>query len=859
MNIHRSRFVDYTPHTITALAFSHPSTSAGAKTPHDLRLAVGRNNGDIEIWNPRFHWVHEQTFKGGKGRTIEALAWSVWPETNVPRLFSIGGSTVITEWDLKTGMPLQNYDCNAGIIWSLAVNKDNSKIAVGCDNGSVVLIDISGGPGSLEHDTILQRQNSRVLSVAFNGNTHVVGGCADGKIRCWAINSSNNSRGRLIATMKVDKSTKRESTLVWSVLVLEKQNQIVSGDSTGSLKFWDLKFFTLQQSFDSHKADILCLTTDSNQEKVFSAGVDRKIFNFNLITDINGGNSNVPSTKKQWVNSSSKLFHSNDVRAITSFESKGLSLLVSGGVERQIVINSVKFFTSNIYRKLPISVQYQNNLITNGKKRYLAMWQDQTIKIWKVYKDDTSISSISPEFHNKNKNYRLVSKLTLAEEENIVDVAISKKGDLLAVSYLSSIKVFKLKFDDTKQKLNVSKVKSLSDKLSNLGARIVKFTHDSKSLVVVDSDNDLIKIEIANELKSPNGNEKEDDEELESSIVELPPIAQLKSQLGHASNIKDFKISPDNKTIAVSRLPGALDLVFLNTDDKNNNIETIELARLSTSISTIEFTKRNTLLVITVENKIYEFNVSQALRPAESDDSDNENGEEKDSSMSKQSKTKINGSTTVLNLMTTSSNLLLSDWSRKNSENLPKEFLNLKNKCVGIFTDAKSSSRVWLWGADWICFLDLDLNLSTGKYRHSSNNSNPLKRKSNGLTIFQDSNEFADAETSDSEEQVVENISIIENSSSNDDEFSKFQNNQLIFKSNSKSANSGNNNHESTNMNNNSNGNGNKQKSIPFWVTNKYQSILTVGNFDNNDMIVVERPLSDLPAPPAFKTNHISF
>lgn len=77
MDIHRSRFVPYPPSAINALAFSHnandPSTG---DDPSCLRLAIGRANGNIEIWNPlKGLWIHERTFSGGKDRSVEGLAW----------------------------------------------------------------------------------------------------------------------------------------------------------------------------------------------------------------------------------------------------------------------------------------------------------------------------------------------------------------------------------------------------------------------------------------------------------------------------------------------------------------------------------------------------------------------------------------------------------------------------------------------------------------------------------------------------------------------------------------------------------------------------------------------------------------
>ncbi|GME90661.1 unnamed protein product [Ambrosiozyma monospora] len=153
MDIHRCRFVDYTPQTITTTAFSHNSDPANF-TPKSLRLAIGRTDGSIEIWNPRntsTKWLLESTIGGSAGGTVEGLVWSS-PENETPRLFSIGGSTYLTEWDTEKGIPIKNHDSNAGVIWSVATSGDQEKIALGCDDGSVVVVDLSGGLGSIEHE-----------------------------------------------------------------------------------------------------------------------------------------------------------------------------------------------------------------------------------------------------------------------------------------------------------------------------------------------------------------------------------------------------------------------------------------------------------------------------------------------------------------------------------------------------------------------------------------------------------------------------------------------------------------------------------------------------------------------------------
>src|ERR1700761_6016362 len=120
MDIHRARFVPYPTPAINALAFSHSNTAEIAVDDiSNLRLAVGRANGDIEIWNPYGKvWVQETIFHGGRNRSIEGLVWIQDPPEEddegqtVPgplRLFSVGSSNTVSEWDLESGLPLRHW------------------------------------------------------------------------------------------------------------------------------------------------------------------------------------------------------------------------------------------------------------------------------------------------------------------------------------------------------------------------------------------------------------------------------------------------------------------------------------------------------------------------------------------------------------------------------------------------------------------------------------------------------------------------------------------------------------------------------------------------------------------------------
>ncbi|AGO10726.1 AaceriAGR367Cp [[Ashbya] aceris (nom. inval.)] len=662
--IHRSRFVRYTPGNITALAFSHRSTEK--LTPSDLRLAVGRADGSIEVWNPRDNWFQEMVVQGGRDRTIEGLCWSNTPGGPL-RLFSIGGSTIVTEWDLASGLPLRNYDCNAGVIWSLCVNSANTKLAVGCDNGTVVLIDISGGRGVMEHDSILTRQDARVLALTWAGDDSVVGGCSDGRIRIWCVKEGDQNRGRLLHTMKVDKS-KKESTLVWSVQYLPRTNQIVSGDSTGAVKFWDFHYATLMQTFKVHQADVLCLATDITNTKVFSAGVDRKIHQF-----LHSGTGSA----SKWTPSSNRLFHANDVRCMASYQSKGCDFLISGGVEKALVISSLSSFADGSYRKMPVIAPFHKNVLVNQAQRLIVGWQDSTVRIWRIGEE-----------LNTEKNYQLVAKLVLKEEQNISACAMSPNGEVLAVGWPSTTKVFHIQPTDTKFRIT----KLDNDFLLKTGCRLVQFVDDSK-LVMCSNEDDLFYLDL----------EADDDEN--AQLIELPDIQQTKSslKLPYINTVNHIFTNNDNQLV-VSRVCGAVDIIDLATSTAR------PLVRLMNFVTAINFTGRNTIMLVTSENNIYEFNLA-------SDEG------------------------------------VLTTWCKNNAENLPLQFTHQKDKCLGIFSDLENTNKVWLWGLSWLASLNLAVDLPVNKRRKLK------KRSRDGLTI-EDESSFINGYAGDGDEDEEDEIDI---------------------------------------------------------------------------------------------------
>lgn len=354
MDIHRCRFVPYPPSAINALAFSHNSTpDLRSKGPPNLRLAIGRANGDIEIWNPlRGSWFQESIIRGGKGRSVEGLVWIQDPEDvdkngyKTPgklRLFSIGYSTVVTEWDLASGTPARHSTGNYGEIWCMAAQPkghpvqpvtnglggqaeeeilQTQNIAVGCADGAIVLLDTADS--ELRFARILARpskKRSRVLSITFQNRFTIVTGHADSTIRIYDARNKQHMRSM---TLGAGPKGAPKETLVWSVKCLG-DGTIVSGDSTGTLSFWDGKTYSLLQRIKGHEADILAVVDSADGQTVFSGGMDRRTTMYRRMESGRSGE------RLRWNKIAHQRFHKHDVKTMASFETKSMSVLASGG------------------------------------------------------------------------------------------------------------------------------------------------------------------------------------------------------------------------------------------------------------------------------------------------------------------------------------------------------------------------------------------------------------------------------------------------------------------------------------------------------------------------------------------------
>ncbi|KXS18495.1 WD40 repeat-like protein [Gonapodya prolifera JEL478] len=515
MQVHRCRFVEYVPSAISALAFT-PRTARP-------RLACARANGDIDVWNPVGNWLMEKTIPGGWNQSVECLAWvhntpdesdsesededvveEEMGETSepnpapkpprlpshskiLPRLFSSGLNAVVTEYNLASLRPVGTVACPGGAVWSMAVNPRSTMLAVGCDDGTPRLLDVS--EGEFRFLRALDRGAGRILAIAWSHDgKELWAGHSDGCIRRWNVET-----GRILARLTLDSQRgRKDDTLVWALTVLP-DGTVVSGDSMGTVTFWDARTGTVIQRFPkAHFADVLCVVASEAGDVVYTGGVDRKIVQFRL-TEMGGTGS-----RHRWVLSGDRRYHSHDIRSIALWETSPVAAIVSGGVDTQMIIAGAdKFPMGSVKRMSPFPTRSAVEVCR--RKRWVAWRHDRGVKVWRLGECATTYASKLEAFQQLDVASRpqCLFEINVASEARLTCSAISESGEWIALGTIEEVKVFRTK-DDGHSLPVIRKHRPTISALSSVpGAFSLAFTPDSRRLVVASPEGLVSVVEVA--------------------------------------------------------------------------------------------------------------------------------------------------------------------------------------------------------------------------------------------------------------------------------------------------------------------------------------------------------------------------
>ncbi|KAE8149355.1 small nucleolar ribonucleo protein complex subunit [Aspergillus avenaceus] len=758
MDIHRCRFVPYNPQAINALAFSHPPSAelAGRGVP-TLRLAVGRANGDIEIWNPmRGAWFQETVLRGGKDRSIEGLTWVLDPPEDGPdgakipgrlRLFSIGYSTAVTEWDIEKGQPLRHSSGNYGEIWCIAAQprwqptkrgKDGKwespaegeyigqHLAAGCADGSIVIL--STADNDIKYLRLMRpsTKRARVLSVTFQNRNTIVAGYADSSIRLFDIRN-----GQLLRTISLGKgpSGGTKELLVWSVKCLP-DGTIVSGDSAGEVRFWDAKNYSLIQRLHCHLADTLDVAVSANGDTVVSGGADQRTVVYRKKDGEKGDKKS-----SRWVEVMHRRYHTHDVKTFAVYETRDISVVVSGGPDATPIVLPLREFGKEHHRKLSSLPQIPQITSSPSSRLVMSFW-DREISIWRVSRGPTSVHE-----NLGGQRHRLVGKVLIQGEENITSAMLSSDAKILVVATTSSVKVFAVRRrkGDEKGTLRIQKLE-IPSALADDGARVVTVSPDSRWICVVRPNSTTYMATI-----KPASSAQEKPQVLNQVFKLNRAVRRARFEKASHGTLGEYEktircatFSDNSRILAVGDLSGCIDAWSLekadessapkktsddsdDSDDEDDHpVVEGERWRLTAAESPIPRLKSGVLLLSfrppnPANQKLL---ADAATAPAES----------------------------RLMALTSEHQLVefdaldgkLSDWSRRNPKAyLPEEFRGVKDRAMGCLWDLNDvRERLWLYGTSWLWMFDLNQDfpsteeLSASADTHEGEDAMQVSKKS---------------------------------------------------------------------------------------------------------------------------------
>ncbi|XP_042384096.1 WD repeat-containing protein PCN-like isoform X1 [Zingiber officinale] len=560
LRIHWNSSVEWKPSAVVALA-----TSADG-----LRVAAAREDGSVEIWlvSPgSVGWHCQLTVQGVPSSRVSSLVWccSSLKSEGAGRLLSSNIDGTISEWDLYSLNQKVILDSIGVSIWQISAEPsvdfmhpdvtdsklvanghtshdapsdcesclndgddeydeldhpttktDGQRLVLACDDGCIRMYKISDKDGFI-YSRSFPRVSGRILSVTWSHDAKFVfSGSSDGLIRCWDA-ASFHEKYRITAGLGGLGSG--PELCIWSLLFL-RSGTLVSGDSTGSVQFWDGNYGTLMQAHAYHKGDVNALATIPSQNRVFSAGSDGQVILYKLTEEMSISEEKGICQEKlfKWIYVGYIRAHTHDVRALAmtvpisrediSPEEKivkvrrqekpvefsyhkwahlGVPMLISGGDDAKLIAYSAREFT-----------QFSPHDICPAPQRPLIKLVNDTVSdgdsMMLVQQSSGWIDVLQVKLIGKKVVTQLLARVKSKGSSKIICSAISSSGMLFAYSDQKKPCLFELK------KAEVGKSKWIINKIQ-LPKRLpyahsIIFSADSSYLMLAGHDRKIYVVDI---------------------------------------------------------------------------------------------------------------------------------------------------------------------------------------------------------------------------------------------------------------------------------------------------------------------------------------------------------------------------
>jgi len=515
------------------------------------------------------------------------------------------------------------------------------------------------------------------------------------------------------------------------------------------LKIWDAQNYSLVQRLKTHNADVLDIATNAAGTMILTCGVDRR-----TVAYVPQSN-NASSRTQRWYEVRHRRFHEHDVKAIASYESKSLSIVVSGGMDTVPIVLPLKSWNEEYHRSLSHLPQ-KPQMSVSAKARLMLTWWERDVLIWHLpsrYREPTDQDSVSDE----QSPQKLLGQIQLKDDEYINSAELSTSGNMIVAATPAGVKLFQVRrMISTSGHAEVrSRPIDLPQVVANQGASTVGFSPDSKWLYALRLNNvvSMVKISPPTSAKErPTVQDRVIKLDRKRRSTQKPQDTKLEDYTNHISAVA---FSSDSRILAVGDLSGATDTWILEGHESESiaikatsdvsSVSGSEDDSGSDSDSDDETDSRvihdqkwirtpSGSQLPSLESAILALAFRPSSAPAEHPSGIHGNEglhvtRHNHHPISPEHPPHEAGFLVVVtaNHQITQFDVLkcrLSEWSRHNpSSLLPESFRKIKDRVMGIWFDTRPTAnidRLWLYGTNFVYMLDMAQDLTTSSKQDST-------------------------------------------------------------------------------------------------------------------------------------------